>query len=845
MHKHLLLFALLLWSWNSYAQLQSPDDFLPHRNGEQFTPHYMLADYAQHVAENSPNVIWSQYGWTNEKRPLQLLTIASKENLGRLEAIRTNNLRRAGVLEGATDPALDEIAIVWLSFGVHGNETAGPESSIPILYHLANPANQDAQEWLENVVILFDPSINPDGYSRYSHWYRRVAGTQNNPNGADWSHQEPWPGGRTNHYLFDLNRDWAWQTQVESQQRMAHYQKWLPQIHVDFHEQGVNSPYFFAPAAKPYHEYITQWQRGFQATIGKNHAKHFDKNGWLYFTKEVFDLLYPSYGDTYPTFHGAIGMTYEQGGSGRAGRGIIMANGDTLTLEDRVMHHFTAGLSTVEVAANNAKDLVANFQKFFAESSSNPPGKYKTFVIKGDNAPERIKAFCTLLDKNQIKYGKAGRASTMNAYNYQNGKTESVKVEENDLVISAYQAKGMFTQILLEPDTHVEDSLTYDITAWSLPYAYGLETYASTQRMAPSADFSTKAYSNNLSAVTNTYAYLASWRSTQNARFLAATQNTGIKARYATETFRIEGKDYPAGTLVITRADNRKMGTSFHQTIQTLAQEFEQEIQAVKTGFSEAGSDFGSRAYQLIQQPNIMVLAGEGTSSGSFGQVWYYFEQVLKYPVTMVQASRLGNAPLDEFNLLVMPEGRYRLNESTRNALTRWVSGGGRIIAIGSALRSLEDQEGFSLSTYADPADKKAAQAEADQARLDGRLDAYSEQGERYATQAIPGAIFKVNLDQTHPLAFGLGEHYFTLKTNASAYQHLKGAWNVGTLGDELFSHGFVGKKAEERMKNTMVFATQDRGAGSITYLVDNPLFRAFWEQGNFLFSNAVFLAGQ
>lgn len=832
--------AFLLVTFFGYSQLQSPDEFLPHKNGEQFTPYYMLVDYARHVAENSPYVTWSQFGWTSEKRPLQLLTIASEENLARMEAIRENNLRRAGILEGETNPALDNIAIVWLSFGVHGNETAGPESAIPLLYHLANPENREVQEWLKNVVILFVPSINPDGYSRYSHWYRQVAGKYNDPRPYARSHQEPWPGGRTNHYFFDLNRDWAWQTQLESWQRMEKYNAWLPHIHVDFHEQGINSPYYFAPAAKPYHEYIRQWQRDFQYTIGKNHAKYFDENGWLYFTRERFDLLYPSYGDTYPTYTGAIGMTYEQGGSGRAGRGVLMENGDTLTLKDRIEHHVIAGLSTIEITALNASEVVENFAKFYQETSTNPPGEYKTFIIKGNNPPERLRAFTQLLDKNGIQYGQAGKTTRLSAYNYQDGTEVNFNVSANDLIVSAFQPKAMLTQILLDPDTYVEDSLTYDITAWSLPYAYGLETYASTQRLLPEGEFKVPAVANNIAAVDNAYAYLASWRSLQNAQFLAALAKKGVKARYAQEGFELEDTAYPAGTLVITRADNRKMGASFDATLAQIAADFAQEITAVKTGFAQTGSDLGSGNYTFINTPQILVLSGEQTSSRSFGQLWYYLEQVLDYPHTIIDADDLGRVPMEDFNLLILPEGDYRFGESTLNRLAAWTRGGGRIIAIGSAMNALQGKSGFRLN--ANNGNGRPPQVAMEE---DTEPEPYGGQARRYAEYAIPGAIFKVTLDQTHPLAFGLGEHYFTLKTGTEDYPFQEEVWNVGRIGEDIYAHGFVGHRAKEAMKNTFVFGVEDQGRGAVIYLVDNPLFRAFWHQGHFLFSNAIFLAGQ
>ena len=263
---------------------------------------------------------------------------------------------------------------------MHGNEAGATNSSIATIYDLANSNNKTTQEWLKNTVVIVDPSINPDGYSRYTHWNRGIGNKIANPHIESREHDEPWPGGRVNHYNFDLNRDWAWATQVETQQRLKQYHKWMPHINVDVHEQGYDSPYYFAPAAQPFHAYISKWQADFQTEIGLNHTKYFDKEGWLYFTREVFDLLYPSYGDTYPTFNGAIGMTYEQAGHSIAGRAILIENGDTLKLMDRIMHHKTAALSTVEMGSKNAKRIVDNFTDYFKKSNSNPIGEYLSLI---------------------------------------------------------------------------------------------------------------------------------------------------------------------------------------------------------------------------------------------------------------------------------------------------------------------------------------------------------------------------------------------------------------------------------------------------------------------------------
>ncbi|MCB0610237.1 MAG: zinc carboxypeptidase [Lewinella sp.] len=824
---------------NAFAQLKTPGQFLPHQLGETFTPHHLLVDYFEYVAANSPNVKLTQYGSTNEKRPLLMAFVSTPENLARLDAIRENNLRRAGLLPGNPDPGL-EIAVVWLSYSVHGNEAAGSEASMGVLYDLANTANPETQAWLRNTLVILDPSINPDGYNRYSNWYRQTASLNPNPNPSVREHIEPWPGGRVNHYLFDLNRDWAWQTQVESQQRAVMYLKWMPQIHADLHEQFYNNPYYFAPAAQPYHKFITKFQADFQVEIGKNHAKYFDKNGWLYFTKEVFDLLYPSYGDTYPTFNGAIGMTYEQGGHSRAGRAIEMMNGDTLTLYDRVAHHRATSLSTIEMASKNAARLLQNFSDYFSQSMTSPKGKYKTYVIKGSNPEGRIRALCELLDKNGIRYGKAKTAVNVRGYDYQSGATAGMNIRENDLVISAYQPRSVMTQVLLDPATEVVDSNTYDITAWSLPYAYGLESFATEQKVEVSEGYKFPDYQPGFKAGDMPYAYLGVWESMDNARFLADVLKKGIVVRFATAPLTLEGKPYNRGTLVITRADNRK-NPDFDRVVQAAAVANRQGLTAVHTGFSDSGQDLGSGSMELIAEPRIAVLSGKQTSPNEFGQVWYYFEQSLHYPIDIYDADDLGRLDLGDYNILIMPEGRYRLDSSASDKLADWVSGGGRLIAVGDANGALEEKKGFALTAFPTPDDKKLAEKNSEREELDSRLLDFEGQGRRYLSNSLPGAIVKNNVDNTHPLAYGLPDYYFSLKTGTMHYPHLRGAWNVITLGNKWMTSGFIGSKAGENLKNTVSFAVEDKGRGSVVYMIDNPLFRGFWENGKFLFSNALF----
>src|SRR5690606_11509707 len=293
-----------------FAQTKSPEAFLGYQIGTRFTPHHRVVAYFEHVAATAHNVKLVKYGNSYENRPLMVAFLSSPANMARLEEIRKDNLRRAGIEQGAPGT---QVPVIWLSYNVHGNEAVSSETAMKTLWELINPSNTETKKWLENTVVAIDPCLNPDGQERYVNWYNQKANNRLQPDPQSVEHNEPWPGGRPNHYLVDLNRDWAWQVQRESQARVSLYNQWMPQLHVDFHEQGVDAPYYFAPVAEPVHAFVSDFQREFQETVGRNNARYFDRNAWLYFTREVFDLFYPSYGDSWPMFNGAIGMTYEQG----------------------------------------------------------------------------------------------------------------------------------------------------------------------------------------------------------------------------------------------------------------------------------------------------------------------------------------------------------------------------------------------------------------------------------------------------------------------------------------------------------------------------------------------------
>ncbi|MGV3502509.1 MAG: M14 metallopeptidase family protein [Adhaeribacter sp.] len=836
----LILFAAFFSGAYGQTRLQSPAAFLGYELGSRFTRHADLLRYVEYLQRQAPDRMQLQtYGSTYEGRPLQLVALSSPANISRLEEIRSNNLKLTGLLPG--EPGGSQPAIAWLSYNVHGNEAVSSETALQVLYDLLDPANARTQAWLQQVVVLLDPCVNPDGRERYVQWYGQVANVLPDAAPLAREHQEPWPGGRFNHYLFDLNRDWAWQTQQETRHRVALYNQWMPHLHADFHEMGVEAPYYFSPAAKPFHEDITPWQRQFQQVIGDNNRKYFDANHWLYFTRETYDLFYPSYGDTWPTFNGAIAMTYEQGGSGRAGRAIAKADGDTLTLAQRIAHHHAASLATLEALAERREQVVQEFRKYYDNNRHKPPGPYQTYVLQTTGEEAKIKALTEYLDRQQIRYGYASRSSTHNGFNYTTGKTEKVPVRQHDLTIPLHQPKATLLKVLFEPVTRLEDSLTYDITSWALPYAFGLQAYALKARLAhtpqkPAALVQTV----TKPAGQRPYAYLARWNSLQDLQFLSSLFQQQIKVRFSGKAFESDGEQYGPGTLILTRTGNERLGERFDLLVKAAAEKAGIRLTPTPTGFVSTGPDFGSSSVRYMKKPRVAVLAGPGVSGPGFGEVWHFFEQQIHYPLTVLEAATLSRAALTGIDVLVLPGGNYGtlLPERLLSQVKDWVQAGGKLVALEGATAYLAGKKDFALSQKipADTTKKK------DPYRL---LRPYSGVEREQLSDQVQGSVYRVSLDNSHPLAFGYGPTYFALVQHVINYPFMSQGWNVGVLKKDMYTSGFVGSRVRHKLQDSLVLGHQQMGLGDVVYIADNPLFRAFWHHGKLLFGNAVFMVGQ
>ncbi|MFV8224570.1 M14 family metallopeptidase [Christiangramia aquimixticola] len=816
--KPAFLFLFLISVSLNAQNLKSPSDFLGYDLGSQFTRHARVVEYFNYIASNSPLVQYQEYGQTNERRPLTYAVISSAENLGNIEKIRSKHLKNT-LNTGKNE---SDIAIVWLSYNVHGNEASSTEAAMKTLYTLVT----EKQEYLKNSVVIIDPCINPDGRDRYVNWYNQVKTEPFNTSQDAIEHHEPWPGGRPNHYLFDLNRDWAWATQIETKERLKIYNKWLPHIHADFHEQGIDDPYYFAPAAEPFHEIITPFQRDFQTRIGENHAGYFDDRGWLFFTGERFDLLYPSYGDTYPTYMGAIGMTYEQAGHGRAGLGIQTNEGNVLTLEDRIEHHFTTGISTVEIASQNATELNNEFQNYFK------PGDYtyKSYVLNGN--PDKINSLTSLLNKHEIEYS-FGSSGSVNGYNFNTGKKGDLRTSDNSLIVSTAQPKGKMVKVLFEPKTNLVDSLTYDITAWSLPYAYGLDAVASSKILSGKSATPTKEVRNGISSTAT--GYIGKWNSIQDAEFLAELLKQRIKVRFTEVPFQNKGEKFDRGSLIISKSDNAR-NQDFNKKVAEIANKYERKLFATETSFAGNGPDFGSPDVKITNPQKIAVLKGDEVSSLNFGEIWYFFEQELNYPITPIGIGYFNRIALEDYNVLIIPAGNYGgfLTEENIEKIKGWINKGGKLIAIGNAVSSFSGQKGFGIT------ENKPVK---DSLSIEPKLIPYANRERESIKNLITGSIIKTQVDNTHPLAYGYTNEYFTLKLSSDSFSLLDSGYNVAYIRQPEVMSGFTGSEALNNLENSLVFGEQPMGAGSVIYMVDNPLFRAFWENGKLFFVNAVFFS--
>ncbi len=821
--------------------------------GERFTDYRLLERYTLAVAEASERVVAVEYGRTYEDRPLRVFIVSSPRNLARLKDIQSANVRltdpRSITSAEADAIARDLPGIVWFSFGIHGNESSSPEAALAVLYQLA--AGQDARTemFLDRLVLILDPSLNPDGRERYVRWINGVA--QNPPNEAPnaYEHFEQWPGGRTNHYYFDLNRDWSWLTQRESQARVALYRTWMPHTHVDFHEMGYESSYFFFPAAPPFHVSLPASVKEWGIIYGRGNARALDSIGSAYYVGEDFDMFYPGYGDSWPTFNGGIGMTYEQAGSGRAGLAIRRRDGTTLTLRDRIRNHFTTAMATLATTVEHRQKRIGDFRSFW--SSAVAEGARKgVIIIPADQDPSVLSECASLLLAQGIEVHQLQKKETMSATRFYESREKSRQYGPGTLIIPMGQPQGRLAAALLEPHAVARDTFFYDVSAWTLPIAYGLDAYSYNGPLPASARMMTDAPSvtGGVSGDSVAYAYLIPWNRTASRKLSIALLKEDAALRVSHRTFSTHGRAFGAGTIVLFASTNP--GLTRHR-LDSLARSHGAEVVAVRSGWTDAGISLGSDYIRPIALPKIAVATGDGVSPYDYGELWFMLERELSLPFTPVQAQHLGRLDLGPFDILVLPGGyswKEHLDSAAVARLKQWVQDGGIVLALEEAGRTLRKSAGgLTPARLAGEKDSEAGSSrtsDSDSVKKELFKTFTAFEKEEYTRlNRIPGSIFRVVVDTTHPIGFGTPGLLYVLKTNGTPYALPSGGHTVARFtSDTLQVSGYLPRGKGTGIAGSPYIQSFGIGKGTVVLFSEPMTFRMFWRATAELVTNALLL---
>lgn len=860
----------------------SPKAFLGYEIGEYFTRHHDTVAYVKALAEASDRAIYTRYGQTHQRRELGILTISSPRNLERLDSIleRNRSLARPGDLDSSRlrEIAQSNPAVVWLSFNVHGNEGSCTEAAQQLAYTLAASTNPEVARMLENVVVVIDPCLNPDGRSRYVHWYEQVIGTTPNANPVSREHREPWPSGRANHYLFDLNRDWIWGTQPESRARMAMYRQYMPQVHIDYHEQGIHSPYFMGAGDTPYNANIPAESKDWFDHLGRASAAAFDRSGLPYATKERFDYLYPGYGKVTPVYHGAVSLLTEQAGHGRAGLTIDVEAAGTpgynLSLQDRTRNHFITAMSYVEHTAQNRQEQIERFARFFRESDAGSSDTIAGFVFDAGNDPaklERVWDLCNIhgIEIHRLTGDTELEGATIRHY-YPPFTTDeaTVTLSEGSWYIPTAQPMGRMALTAFERETFVEDRDTYDITSWSYPVMLGLDAMEVTQPLDPNVLERVESYDPyayvGLVDPADFASYYAFFIASDDHRFpqalaMAAEHNLFARLTGDAITLRASGT-VPAGSLLVMPSRN-----DMENVREFASRAFRSgfSMHATDTGYPVNGPAAGNNANRRFMPAKIVLASGSPLSSLSFGHTWHMLDHVSPTAHTIVNLDDLGSVDWDEVNVLVLPSGWLgsAISGSTLDALKSWVRSGGTVVAISSSARwASSELVGLdSDENVEDPEDDpEAPQLPWDTTDRTPSSDlhtlTYAQREDRGVDRRIPGALLAATIDTTHPLAAGLDDRVGFHVFSGSPLPVDSGGYVLARFGDftpttDLESQtlapriaGAISPSNLQRLAGQPAVTHHRVGRGNVIAFASDPTNRGMNHAGMRILLNAIHL---
>ncbi|MCL7754278.1 M14 family zinc carboxypeptidase [Polaribacter sp. Z022] len=796
---------------NYNSQIPTPKSIIGHEVGEWHITHDKLVEYMKAIAASSNRISIESRGTTYEGRPLLLLTITSPNNHQNLDKIRQTHIDATN--DGSVDVSNNPI-VVYQGFSIHGNEPSGSNAALAAVYYLAASESSEVKELLDNAVILFDPSLNPDGLQRFAYWANTNKSKNINPDPNDREYTEIWPRGRTNHYQFDMNRDWLPVQLPESKARIASFHKWLPNILTDHHEMGSNSSFFFQPGIPSRTNPLTpQMNQDLTKEIATYHAKALDKIGSLYYSEESFDDFYYGKGSTFPDINGSIGILFEQGSS--RGHAQETVNG-VLTFPFTIRNQFTAALSTLEAAKKMRVKILKYQQDFYKESRNT--GSKKAIVFGDEKDGAKSFHLAEVLKRHQVKIHEVKSDFTQGGKTYKKGFSYVVPMNQKNQRL----VKAMF-----DVRTKFKDSLFYDVSAWTFNHAFGVD-YAENVSISKAGNEITdlKMHTGKASHKSD-YGYLLSWNEFYTPKALNAILQKGIRAKVSMKNFKNGGNSYEYGTIFIPVQNQKLNAIELYQFLDKTAKDSHLKITAVSTGLNE-GIDLGSRNFAAIKKPKVAMLVGNGIAGNDSGEIWHLFDQRFDMRLTRIDMSYFTRIDISKYTHIIIPSSN--LDKAAREKLRTWTKNGGIIVGYKNTAKWLSSNKFINI--------------EFDKTKIDTINGvSFENKSLKSGAQYIGGAIFEAKQDRSHPINFGYKNDKIALFRNSTLFMKAdKKSYNnpIQYTSNPLLS-GYISKENAKIIKNTVPFKVQRLGRGRVIVFTDNTNFRGFWFGTNKLLMNSIF----
>jgi hypothetical protein len=803
----------------SYNQdIPTPASVIDHEIGDWHITHDKLVQYMYALAESSDRISIENRGRTFEGRPLLLLYISAPNNLSNLEKIRENHI--ALTENGSDNIEVTKMPIVvYQGFSIHGNEPSGSNAALAVAYYLAAAQGSEIENLLNETVILFDPSYNPDGLQRFAYWANINKSKNINPDPNDREYSEIWPGGRTNHYWFDMNRDWLPVQLPESQARINTFHNWYPNILTDHHEMGTNSTFFFQPGIPSRTNPLTPSKnQEITEAIGKFHAKALNKIGSFYYSKESFDDFYYGKGSTFPDINGGIGILFEQASS--RGHAQESDNG-ILTFPFTIRNQFTAALSTLEAALSMRIELL-NYQKSFYANARKEAKNSGVIVFGDEKDATKVNQLAKILKLHKIEYYELKSNFSKNGKNYKKGYS---------YVIPKDQKQHRLINAMFQKRTTFQDSLFYDVSAWTFPLAFNLD-YEENEGVNRQGEKALEKKSTYIPKNSN-YAYLMEWNDYNTPKVLNKILEKGLRAKVSLKSFKLENKSYDYGTILIPVQNQKLNKQELSNFINELSKENNVLINGVSTGLSE-GIDLGSSNFKAIEPQKVALIVGRGITPYDAGEVWHLFDQRYDMLISKLDTRDFNRTNLSKYTDIILPNSwGNALSKKGAEKLKKWVENGGTLIGYKNTGKWLNNNNLLKIEF---------------KSKKDSTQNTSFEQKSNYfGAQVIGGAIFETYIDRSHPIAFGYKNNTLPVFRNSTIFMKPdKNSYNNPiSYSEKALLSGYISNKNLLELKKTSMCKIGNLGKGKVIYFTDNTNFRAFWYGTNKLLMNAIFFGNE